>query len=66
MSERRSRQSRNRKNAIARKNAMLSSALAVASEFSNESSTITSETSATSAIPRRKRFCQRLLTTSPS
>ena len=66
MSERRSRQRRNRKKAIARKNAMLRRALAVAREFSSERSTIASETSATSASPRRNRFSQRLLTTCPS
>ena len=41
-------------------------ALAVASEFSSESSTIASETRATSASPRRNRFSQSPLTRCPS
>ena len=66
MSERRSRHRRKRKNAIARKKATRRSAPAVTSDSSSEKTTITRDTSATSAIPRTNRFSQSLLTPTPS
>jgi hypothetical protein len=66
MSERRSRQSRKRKNAIARKKAIRRSAPAVTSDSSSDSATMTADTRAIRTIPRTKPFSQSRLMQIPS